>query len=204
MTKLTKTVSASGMIEAIDDPRQAAILNSAFQAFAAYGFRKTSMDDIAKGAGMSRPAVYLHYKNKQDIVRKLTELHYSDKISAVARALQGAGTIPEVVDKAIQAQTDGMATILASPHGVEMLDATKSMSDDIVEQGEAELTRLYAEWLTQEHAAGRVGLPNGPDEMAKTITATLKGIKLTTSGAREFEDRIAQVSALIGAGLEAR
>ena len=38
------------MTDLIDDTRQKAILTSAFQAFSAYGFRKTSMDDIARGA----------------------------------------------------------------------------------------------------------------------------------------------------------
>jgi len=192
------------MIETLDDPKQAAILKSAFQAFATYGFRKTSMDDIAKGAGMSRPAVYLHYKNKQDIVRKLTQLHYDEKIAAVAQALQAGGTVPQTVDRAVRAQSDGMAAILASPHGVEMLDATKSMSTDIVEQGEAKLTDLYADWLSQEDAAGRVRLSDSPHEIARTITATLKGIKLTVASAEEFEQRTAQLSALLGAGLAAR
>ncbi|WP_170478893.1 TetR/AcrR family transcriptional regulator [Ruegeria arenilitoris] len=192
------------MIDVIDDPKQAAILSSAFQAFATYGFRKTSMDDIAKGAGMSRPAVYLHYKNKQDIVRKLTQLHYEEKISSVFKALQSKGAVSQIVSRAILAQSDGMAAILASPHGVEMLDATKSMSTDIVEQGEAKLTQLYADWLAREDTAGRVCLPDKAEETARTITATLKGIKLTASSASEFEKRIAQVAALFGAGLEVK
>ncbi|MDA7963112.1 TetR/AcrR family transcriptional regulator [Ruegeria sp.] len=187
-----------------DDPRLAAILNSAFQAFAAYGFRKTSMDDIAKGAGMSRPAVYLHFKNKEAIVRALTRQYYDQKIALVAQALQGDGPVPQVLDRAIQAQSEGMAAILASPHGLEMLDATKSMSTDIVEQGEGELTALYADWLRREGAAGRARLLMGADETARTITAALKGIKMTAPGAEEFEQRIAQLAALLGAGLEVR
>ena len=192
------------MKDRLDDPRQAAILTSAFEAFATYGFRKTSMDDIAKGAGMSRPAVYLHYKNKQDIVRRLTQAHYDEKTAAVAKALQGKGPVEQVIAQAIEAQSDGMAAILASPHGVEMLDATKSMSTDIVEQGEAKLTQLYADWLSHEESAGRVCLPDQAHEIARTITASLKGIKLTVASAEEYERRTTQLSALIGAGLAAR
>ncbi|WP_170585791.1 TetR/AcrR family transcriptional regulator [Ruegeria arenilitoris] len=192
------------MAEKLDDTRAKAILTSAFQAFSAYGFRKTSMDDIARGAGMSRPAVYLHYKNKEAIVRSLTHAHYAEKIEAVAQALQGDGTVPEILARAIDAQIAGMAAILASPHGLEMLDTSKSTAADIVAEGEAALADLYAEWLKRELAAGRVRLPDGPAETARTITATLKGIKMTASNAEEFEQRIAQLSALIGAGLEVR
>ena len=192
------------MKDTSDDIRQKAILASAFQAFSKYGFRKTSMDDIAKGAGMSRPAVYLHYKNKEAIVRELTRLHYADKANAVAAALKNAGSISHVLNAAIQAQMEGMAAILASPHGVEMLDTTKSMSTDIVEQGEAELTLLFADWLTDMQAKGRARVFDTPHDTAKTITASLKGIKLTASSAEEFEQRTRQLAAMIGAGLEVR
>ncbi|WP_170558533.1 TetR/AcrR family transcriptional regulator [Ruegeria atlantica] len=192
------------MADTAEDSRQQAILNSAFQAFATYGFRKTSMDDIARGARMSRPAVYLHFKNKEAIVTRLTEHYYAEKIAAVAAALTVSGSVSDVLKDAVQAQTEGMAMILASPHGLEMLDATKSMSSDIISQGEAELARLYSEWLTREHKAGRVRLLADADETGKTITATLKGLKASAIGAEEYETRVAQFAALIGAGLEVR
>ncbi|WP_209597736.1 TetR/AcrR family transcriptional regulator [Ruegeria sp. HKCCSP351] len=192
------------MKDTSDESRQKAILASAFQAFSAYGFRKTSMDDIARGAGMSRPAVYLYYRNKEAIVRKLTERHYEEKTAAVAEALNSEGSVSDIAKKAIHAQTEGMAAILASPHGLEMLDTTKSMAIDIVERGEGELAALYAEWLRREQGAGRVRLFDTPEETAKTLTVTLKGVKLTASDAEEFERRTNQLAALIGAGLEIR
>ncbi len=192
------------MTSAAEDTKAAAILNSAFQAFATYGFRKTSMDDIAKGAGMSRPAVYLHYKNKEAIIRELTQFYYDEKTALVAQALAGDGSVPQKLEKAIAAQSRGMADILASPHGLEMMDATKSMSTDIIREGEAELTRIYADWLRREDLTGRAHLPVGPEEAAQTITAALKGIKMTASGAEEYEQRISQLAMLLGAGLEIR
>ncbi|NOD74782.1 MULTISPECIES: TetR/AcrR family transcriptional regulator [unclassified Ruegeria] len=192
------------MKDTTDDSRQKAILNSAFQAFSTYGYRKTSMDDIARGAGMSRPAVYLHYKNKEAIVSKLTELYYAEKTVGVAKALATQGSVPEVLIRAIQAQTDGMAKILASPHGLEILDNTKSLSSEIIAAGEAKLAGLYADWLTQQEQAGRVRLLADAAETGRTIAATLKGLKLIGAGAEVYEQQVAQVAALFGAGLEVR
>ncbi len=192
------------MTETVDDSRQKAILNSAFQAFATYGFRKTSMDDIARGAGMSRPAVYLHFKNKEAIVSKLTEVYYAEKSAAVAEALATPGAVPDVLTRAIRAQTAGMAAILASPHGLEMLDNTKSMAAEVISEGEARMAGLYAEWLTQQAQAGRVRLLTDAAETGRTIAATLKGLKLIGAGAEVYEQQVAQVAALIGAGLEVR
>ncbi|TIX07369.1 MAG: helix-turn-helix transcriptional regulator, partial [Mesorhizobium sp.] len=46
------------MIEAEDiaaDPKRARILEGAMKVFLAYGFTRTTMDDIARAADMSRP-----------------------------------------------------------------------------------------------------------------------------------------------------
>ena len=192
------------MKDKLDDPKQQAILASALDAFATYGFRKTSMDDIAKGAGMSRPAVYLHYKNKEAIVRSLSQAHYAEKIGSVSRALSADGSVSERLAHAVDGQMKGLATILTSPHGREMLDTSKSTAADILAEGEAAMTALYADWLRREDSAGRVRLPNGPEETARTITATLMGVKMTASSAEDFEQRISQLAELLGAGLEVR
>ena len=55
----------------LDDGKRGAILKAAFEVFITYGFRKTSMDDIARAAGMSRPGLYQLFANKTDIFRAL-------------------------------------------------------------------------------------------------------------------------------------
>ena len=44
------------------------VLNKALQVFLQYGYRKTSVEDIAKAAGISRQGLYLHFKNKDEIL----------------------------------------------------------------------------------------------------------------------------------------
>ncbi|MBO9446483.1 TetR/AcrR family transcriptional regulator [Ruegeria sp. R14_0] len=192
------------MTDLKEDTRQKAILDSAFQAFATYGFRKTSMDDIARGAGMSRPAVYLHFKNKEAIVAKLTELYYATKHAAVAQALSTQGSVTEILTRAIAAQTEGISTILASSHGLELLDTSVSMSGEIIAQGEADLAQLYGAWLAREEKAGRVRLHASALETGTLITTALRGLKVSVTGVEEYEARTEQFATLIGAGLEVR
>ena len=49
--------------------RETLVLEAAFKTFTRYGFTRTTMDDIATEAGLSRPALYLHFRNKKDIYR---------------------------------------------------------------------------------------------------------------------------------------
>jgi AcrR family transcriptional regulator len=54
------------------------VVAAATQVFARYGFRRTTMGDLAEAAGMSRPALYLVYPSKAElfsavIARRLEE-----------------------------------------------------------------------------------------------------------------------------------
>jgi AcrR family transcriptional regulator len=185
------------------DSRQQVILNAAFGAFATYGHRKTSMDDIARGAGMSRPALYLHYRNKQDIFRSLAQFYYDQATEAVASALREPGPVSDVLGAAFAAQGGEVFEImLTSPHGMELLDATNATASDIVQTGEAGLRKIYADWLEQAAASGRVRLAGPTKEMAGTITAALKGIKMAGTDYATYKRRVALLAAMIGSGLE--
>ncbi len=184
------------------DTRQQAILQAASKAFATYGFRKTSMNDIALGAGMSRPAVYLHYRNKEAIFRSLVQAYYDTAATAVAQALNTPGDAAEVLAAAFMAQVgEMMEAMLNSPHGMELLDAGAATASDIKETGEARLTALYADWLRDQAGRGTIQLTQSAERVAATITAALKGIKTDGSDIDTIKSRIGVLSNLIGRGL---
>ena len=45
------------------------MLETALTVFTRHGFRKTSIEDIAKAAGISRQGIYFHFKNKDELFR---------------------------------------------------------------------------------------------------------------------------------------
>lgn len=192
------------MKDSSTDPKQNAIMSSAWQAFATYGFRKTSMDDIARGAGMSRPALYQHYRNKEDIFRSLVQHHYDDARINVRDALQVDGDVIDVLTAALNRQSEGAAELLTSPHGMELLDAGLTKAPDIVEAGEAALQVLYAEWLERQVAQGRVKLPGEASMVAAMLTTALKGIKSHAPDVASYTARVQLLGALAGAGLSVR
>ena len=51
----------------LDHLRKVEILEAALHCFLKYGFAKTSMDDIARQANLSRPLIYLKFKSKNDL-----------------------------------------------------------------------------------------------------------------------------------------
>ncbi|MGW5580363.1 TetR/AcrR family transcriptional regulator [Micromonospora chokoriensis] len=53
--------------------RRHSILAAAWAVFLQQGYRKTSMDDIARAAGLSRQGLYLHFKTKDSLFRTAVE-----------------------------------------------------------------------------------------------------------------------------------
>ena len=52
-----------------DSARQERVLAVALEVFGRYGFRKASMDEIARSAGISRQGLYLRFDNKAALFR---------------------------------------------------------------------------------------------------------------------------------------
>src|ERR1700752_1365545 len=53
--------------------KRAAILEAAQKMFSQYGYRRTSIDDIAREAEIAKGTVYLSFKSKEEIFRALSE-----------------------------------------------------------------------------------------------------------------------------------
>jgi AcrR family transcriptional regulator len=51
----------------LDKERRKQILDAALQCFLQFGYAKTSMDDVAQKANLSRPLIYLKFKSKRDL-----------------------------------------------------------------------------------------------------------------------------------------
>jgi len=180
------------------DPRCQAILAAGFEAFRRYGYRRTSMEDIAQEAGVSRAALYLHYRNKQDIFRSLVQAYFEHTEQRM-QAVLSSGAKPKAALLAAFSAKLGpeMEALLNSAHGAELLDANFSAAGDIVAAGEARLIATLADWLRREAEAKRITLTaaNGDAEaLAATMIAALGGLKtpgVSFDGLRASAQRLA-------------
>lgn len=57
-----------------EDARIDQIADAALRLFARYGYKRSSMDDIAKEAGLAKATLYLHFKGKDDVFRAMLNL----------------------------------------------------------------------------------------------------------------------------------
>ena len=59
------------MTKSDNEEREQRILDAAAELFVHYGYDKTTVSDIAREAGVSKGAIYLHFKSKDDLLGNL-------------------------------------------------------------------------------------------------------------------------------------
>ena len=150
--------SAANEPIAPEDEKRQRILDSATRVALSYGFQRSTMDDIARAAEMSRPALYLLFKNKTEIYRAVTERHLRACAQEARSALSSSAPLDARLVAAVEPLIAMMTDLAASPHGEEMMDMKGSLAGDIVESWREEMLRLTAETIRE---AGGGGLDAG-------------------------------------------
>lgn len=56
------------------DTKEEIIIQAAMLNFSRFGFKKTSVDDIAKDAGVGKGTIYNYFKSKEELLFKVTEV----------------------------------------------------------------------------------------------------------------------------------
>jgi AcrR family transcriptional regulator len=74
------------------EERRAAILDSALAVFAERGYHASSIDDIARGGGISKALIYEHFASKQELYAELLEQYAGELFERLGTAIQAAGT----------------------------------------------------------------------------------------------------------------
>jgi len=174
------------MTEADDtslDPRRAHVLGCATKVFLAYGFARTTMDDIARAAEMSRPALYLLFKNKTDIYRSIATTMLTHSVAQAKVELEQTGPFKERMERAIDVAIISMiASFSTTLHGAEFLDMKSSLAD-LIGTWRAGLVEHITTAIESEALRNGVdltarGFPAGM--LADTLMDGLDGIKART------------------------
>lgn len=78
-----------------DAERRRAIVAAARDCFLRFGYEKTSLDDVARVAGISRPLIYRKFANKEAIFAAVFEDTFAARYPRAEAAAQAAGPASE-------------------------------------------------------------------------------------------------------------
>ncbi|MCK1716457.1 TetR/AcrR family transcriptional regulator [Bradyrhizobium sp. 141] len=176
-----------------NDHKPGAILDAALPVFVRHGFRKTSMADIARAAGISRAALYLSFGSKEELFRAGSERAHAKTMRDVEAALAGHGDVFDRIELAIAAfQRDLVMPFAGSADAAELFDTNMALAQDITLATRARLVALLARALADAQATGAITLESvkaTPTDLAGIIVAAMEGIKeAQTAGQNLLEE----------------
>lgn len=142
------------------------ILESAVESFSVEGFAGVSLDDVARAAGVTRGAVYHHYRNKAGLFRAVASLLQESVAAAVVDAAERAGDDPGAQ---LRAGSHAFIDSITSGHAVRIL-----LVEAPAVVGWEEWRRLDAEH-SGAHLREALREAGAPDELLDAMTAQLSG-----------------------------
>lgn len=142
----------AGLKGAIREP----IVAAAAELFRERGFASTSMQDIADAVGLSRPALYYHFSNKDEILESLVEEITLKTARDTARLAEGGGEPADTLRRMVRVYA---LWILQRPQHFAVLQRDENNLPAHVravqDQGKRELLRAFARLLRAGADAGR-------------------------------------------------
>jgi len=180
--------------------RRNTLLEAAQGVFLRYGFKKTSMDDLARAAGLSRQGLYLHFKTKEALFKAALE-HLLVQLEAATRAaLAGAGSLEDRLVAAYEAN-HGHVFAASSDHIDELFGTATALIGARFEESERSFAALVADELARAGVAAAwksVGLT--AKDLADHLRAASYGVKHAVTTLAAYHARMRTAVKLVVRG----
>jgi len=138
------------------------IVDAAEARFQTYGYRKTTMAEIAADCGMSAANLYRYFENKQDIAAACAGRCMAERIELLRRAIDQPGLRTaqrlEAFALTLLHYTHQFAS--EQPHINELVETIATERLDAVQHKNQAEQALIAELLTQGNARGEFHVPD--------------------------------------------
>jgi AcrR family transcriptional regulator len=117
--------------------RRRQILAGARASFLQFGFAKTSLEDIAQRANISRPLIYRTFKNKEEIFRAMYEDLFEGRYERVAAIVAGRASKRDKLRQIYEVlYLEPWEQVAMTPMATDLYDACKRFDPEGVQKRE--------------------------------------------------------------------
>jgi AcrR family transcriptional regulator len=170
--------------------KKARVLEAAESVFLRFGYRRTTMGDLAAAAGMSRPALYLVFCNKEEVFEAVLRAFTTRTLEEIRQGLDARPTPLEKLRFAFDLwAVRPFGFFEASPELREPLHGGLTFAKETIDQAiaafEAELVAILAPL-----SAGAPAKALPPGQIARVLTRAVHGFKESAKDAGELRAMI--------------
>jgi TetR/AcrR family transcriptional regulator of autoinduction and epiphytic fitness len=173
-----------------DSTRREQVLAAALEVFGRYGFRKASMDEIARSADISRQGLYLHFANKDALFRAAVRQELDAALSDVSRCLNEKGVgLEQRIVAALDAWLGRYVGSMLAPDIANLLQSPAMRLGDIVDPARTAFDdRLAAAIAAAMSEKDRTRLGVTPEEIAEALHTVAQGAKYLSNAEAESRE----------------
>ncbi|MEM7662849.1 MAG: TetR/AcrR family transcriptional regulator [Pseudomonadota bacterium] len=176
------------------------VFEAATTVFSRYGFRRTSMSDIAEMAGISRPALYLLFENKEDLFRQLAMDRQNEAIDSASDILSKPGSLNDrVINALLTFERIYYEPVAQSPHGEELMDLSQSIVSEDMKAGLDRLIALLTQAVEDAISKGEADLSDKASTsrgFIELLMSSIGGQKKAAVSTKEFRRRVEDVASI--------
>ncbi|WP_373309748.1 TetR/AcrR family transcriptional regulator [Streptomyces tendae] len=175
-----------------DADRRTTVLESAMTTFARFGYRKTSMEEVARAAHISRPGLYFLFSSKETLFRAAVTQALDRDLTAVEQVLADSGRpLPE---RLVEAFDQWAGRYIGGPlthDAARVIEDNPDILGEIVETAPRRFEQLVTEAIAVE--SGReAALP-----VAQTLISASTGLKHQVPSRDLYLERLAVAIGLL-------
>jgi len=160
------------------------ILDAALRVFRRHGFRRSSIEQVAEAAGLTRQALYHHFQSKEALFRAVIEQLYETALAAEIAAANAAEKAQANLADILVAQVDARLRYLigsfdGSPHIEELFSEHLALGLDLYQKYAAAFAAQVAATVDRVCRSQRLVLARG-----MTARALARCLEMAMHGAK--------------------
>lgn len=172
------------------DTNDSKVLEAAASVFFRYGYRRTTMADLAQAIGISRPALYLRYCNKERIFEAVVRRFTAQILEEIRQGAPSQGSPLDRLRYAFDLWVVRPYTLMVtSPDAKDLADCSFEFAQQAIDEGyagfEAELRGILESIPNPRSVPGTT-----PGEIAHILASTARGFKASAHSMEELKAMI--------------
>lgn len=180
---------SGSLAEAPRDEVRRRVLDAARDCVLAYGMRRTSLSDVARRAGVSRPTLYRRWPEKSTLVADLMTREW---VAVMERAGPEPGVYPTVRAELVAHVVAAVAALRAHPLFTKIVEVDPELLQPYVLDRLGTSQRLVLEFIEERLRAGQADgsvRAGDPARLGRLVLLTVQSVVLS---ARIVADRLAE------------
>ena len=178
------------------------VLTAARDVFMRYGFKRATMSDLADAAQMSRPALYLIFSSKEEVLRSLVTQIFNELLREIREGLSKHEGVADQLTFTFEVWcVRSFEMIQASPDAKDILESGYEFAAEITLQAFSDFENILSDVL-RPLMSSQAEKNLSSEQLAHILATSVQGLKESATSVVQLRQMIEGLITIVVAGLQ--